>query len=150
MRKVLIVANRSIGGDALADAIRERLGGDEPCRFHMLVPVPSPVSSVIAIGAAAADMTPTACFDLQSEREAAQERLDFGLEWLSGFDAAATGQLSLEGDTAVAVAKLVEGGEYDEVIVSTLPTVVSRWLRQDLPHRICRKVSVPVTTITPA
>jgi len=146
---VLIVANRSIGGDALSEAIRDRLAAG-PCHFHLLVPVPSPVSSVIAIGAAAAEMTPSASFDLQSEREAAQERLDFGLEWLSGFDATATGQLSLEGDTAVAVARLVEAGSYDEVIVSTLPTVVSRWLRQDLPHRICRKVTVPVTTITPS
>ncbi|MGB0113625.1 MAG: hypothetical protein WBP59_10425 [Ilumatobacteraceae bacterium] len=147
-RTVLIVANRSIGGDALAEAITQRLAS-EPCHFHLLVPVPVPVSPVVAIGAAAADMTPTACFDLRSEREAAQERLDFGIEWLSGFEATATGELSIEGDTAVAVGMLVEKHPYDEVIVSTLPTVISRWLHQDLPHRIGRKVSVPVTVITP-
>jgi hypothetical protein len=48
------------------------------------------------------------------------------------------------------VASLVESESFDEVIVSTLPTTISRWLRQDLPRRIERKVSVPVTTVTPA
>ncbi|MEZ5294822.1 MAG: hypothetical protein R2697_00680 [Ilumatobacteraceae bacterium] len=37
-----------------------------------------------------------------------------------------------------------------EVIVSTLPSRISRWLRQDLPTRICRAVTVPVTVVTPA
>ena len=36
----------------------------------------------------------------------------------------------------------------DEIIVSTLQTTISRWLHQDLPHRIERKVESPVTVIT--
>ena len=36
------------------------------------------------------------------------------------------------------------------VLVSTLPTTLSRWLRQDLPHRISRKVDVPVAVVTSA
>jgi GABA permease len=40
------------------------------------------------------------------------------------------------------------GHEFDEVIVSTLPRRVSRWLQSDLPHRVERRYDVPVTTVT--
>ena len=36
---------------------------------------------------------------------------------------------------------------YDEIIVSTLPRYLSRWLHLDLPHRIGRAVDVPVTHV---
>ena len=48
----------------------------------------------------------------------------------------------------LATDRLVDAQAFEEVIVSTLPTKVSRWLRQDLPCRIGRKVSVPVTVVT--
>ena len=39
---------------------------------------------------------------------------------------------------------------FDEIVISTLPVRVSRWLRQDLAHRAARRFAVPVTTITAA
>ena len=36
---------------------------------------------------------------------------------------------------------------FDEIIVSTLPTKVSRWLGMDAPARIERKTSVPVVHV---
>ena len=36
---------------------------------------------------------------------------------------------------------------FDEIIVSTLPTHVSHWLRMDLPTRV-RRLGVPVTIVT--
>lgn len=148
MAKILIVANRSMKGAALANAVEQRRA-EEPCEFRVLVPVGTPVSPVVALGAAAADMTPTACFDFQSEREAAEERLEAALAWCAERDIVATGILTADSDVVATVAELVETDSFDEVIVSTLPTTVSRWLRQDLPHRIERKVSVPVTVVTP-
>jgi hypothetical protein len=38
--------------------------------------------------------------------------------------------------------------EFDEIILSTLPEHVSKWLRMDLPHRLHRHSGLPVTTIT--
>lgn len=36
---------------------------------------------------------------------------------------------------------------FDEVILSTLPPGVSRWLKQDLPHRLERHFDIPVTHV---
>lgn len=148
-RRILIVANRSIKGDALADAVSERLAQGE-CVFHVLVPVAATVAPIVALGAAAADMAPTACFDIQSERDAAQERLDAAINWCAARGVAATGELSSDSDVATSAARLVDELAFDEVIVSTLHSTVSRWLHQDLPRRIERKVDVPVTVVTPA
>jgi hypothetical protein len=35
--------------------------------------------------------------------------------------------------------------KYDEIILSTLPRGVGRWLSQDLPHRVRRMLKGPVT-----
>lgn len=148
-RRILVVANRSIKGDALANFVTDRLS-QGPCEFHVLVPIAATVAPIVALGAAAADMAPTACFDVQAEREAAQERLDAAIAWCGERGVEATGELTAEADVAGATAALVESGQYDEVIVSTLHSTVSRWLRQDLPTRIERKVDVPVTVVTPS
>lgn len=147
MGKVLIVGNRSLGGSELAELIGARVS-DQPCDVHLVVPVPSPVASAVAIGGSAPDLSPTLSRDIDHDRRAAREQLEFGLAWLGALGATATGELSLEPDTPSAVARLVEAHGFDEVIVSTLPTKVSRWLRQDLPCRIGRKVSVPVTVVS--
>ena len=147
MGKVLIIGNRSLGGSELANLIGTRLE-DAPCNVHLVVPVPSPVASAVAVGGSAPDMAPTLSRDIDADRRAAQEQLEFGLDWLGGLGATATGELSLDADTAKAVARLVEAQGFDEVIVSTLPAKVSRWLRQDLPCRIGRKVTVPVTVVS--
>ncbi len=147
MGKVLIVGNRSLGGSELAHLIEARVK-IETCEAHLVVPVPSPVASAVAIGGTAADIAPTLSRDIDHDRRAAQEQLEFGLDWLKGLGATATGELSLDADTPTAVAQLVQAGGFDEVVVSTLPTKVSRWLRQDLPCRIGRKVTVPVTVVS--
>ena len=38
---------------------------------------------------------------------------------------------------------------FDEIILSTLPTRVSRWLKLDLPSKLSG-LGLPVTTVTPA
>jgi hypothetical protein len=43
---------------------------------------------------------------------------------------------------------LLAGRQFDEIILSTLPQRVSRWLSMDLPHRLHRHTGLAVTTIT--
>jgi cell pole-organizing protein PopZ len=145
--KALIVANRTVGGDALVAAVKERLAQDD-YTFHLLVPVTSSVSTSIALGAMAVDTMPMDALDLPNERERANDRLAFGLTWLAELGADATGEVVTDADTVHAVCRAVRERAIDEVIISTLPTTLSRWLRQDLPHRVERKVTVPVTVVT--
>jgi cell pole-organizing protein PopZ len=147
LRSALIVANRTIGGNDLIDAVKARLA-KEPYQFHLMVPVTSSVSTSIALGAMAVDTLPIDNLDLPNEREKADERLKIGLDWLKGLGVSATGEVITDADTVHAVCRVVTDRAIDEVIISTLPTTLSRWLRQDLPHRIERKVSVPVTVVT--
>jgi nucleotide-binding universal stress UspA family protein len=146
-RTVVIVANRTVGGAALADAVHARTEAGD-CSIHLVVPIASPAPVAVADGEGAANMSPTASFEVRDERQLAVDRLAFGLEWLTTIGVEATGELCGGCDTAASVAELVAAHDADEVIVSTLPTTISRWLRQDLPARIAKKVDVPVTVVT--
>jgi hypothetical protein len=44
---------------------------------------------------------------------------------------------------------VLERSSFDEIIVSTLPAPVSRWLRLDLAHRLERRFHLPVTHVSP-
>jgi hypothetical protein len=48
--------------------------------------------------------------------------------------------------TAIEDALAVE--QFDEIIISTLPSGISHWLGMDLPSRAERKFKLPVTTVT--
>jgi hypothetical protein len=46
-----------------------------------------------------------------------------------------------------AVEEATATGQFDEIIVSTLPARVSRWLHHDLPGRLEHKFLLPVTHV---
>ena len=146
MRRVLVVANRTVGGEELAAVIRERLA-DDPCQFHLLVPVPPspPIGIAAGFSAMEAGVVPTLAGP--DERELAEERLRYGLEWMRGLGATVEGEVG-DTDAVRAIRSVLESRTIDEIIISTLPTTISRWLRQDLPHRVERKFALPVTVVT--
>ena len=145
MHKVLIVANQTIGSAELTRAVNERVATG--AHFHLLVPVPPTPPSAISVGLAAVESAATAFMVLPDLRALAEERLETGLEWLRELDATATGEVGMI-DTVAAVVGVVKRDGIDEILVSTLPSRISKWLRQDLPHKIEKNVSVPVTVVT--
>jgi GABA permease len=50
-------------------------------------------------------------------------------------------------DPIHAVEAVLQERQFDEIVVSTLPKRISRWLGQDLPRRLEHKTQLPVTHI---
>jgi hypothetical protein len=132
MRAFLIVANQTLTSQSLTQAITARLA-DGPVRTHVVVPL-SPVGGRLT-------------WDEQASRVVAQSRLEEMLERLREMGAEADGEIG-DRDPVMAVRDALRGREVDEVIVSTLPKGLSRWLGEDVPSRLRDSVKVPVTVVT--
>jgi len=128
----LVVANRTLPGEELASAVRERIGiGDRT--FYVVVPL-TPVSHGMLV-------------DESESAEAAQARLEAFLAALRGQGVEADGEIG-DPDPVEAVRDVIRVRDADEIILSTLPAGVSRWLQRDVPSRLARAVDLPVTVIT--
>lgn len=53
-----------------------------------------------------------------------------------------------EPDPIEAVEDAIRGREVDEILLSTLPSGISRWLGQDVPSRLKGSVPIPVVVLT--
>jgi hypothetical protein len=133
--RVLIVAHKTAATQPLHDAVRERASRG-PCKFTLLVPN------------AAHGLHKVVDPQDQGVSEA-QAVIDEAIPKLS--EAAGTPVEGVVGDAdpAAAVQDAVNLRGFDEIIISTLPTRVSRWLKLDLPSKLSG-IGLPVTTVTPA
>ena len=66
---------------------------------------------------------------------------------LKALDVEADGEIG-DRDPVMAVKDALRGREVDEIIVSTLPRGLSRWLGEDVPSRLADAVAVPITVVT--
>ncbi len=144
MTRVLIVANQTLGGSELLEAVRRRMR-EAPCRFTLLVPagVPPTLQGMSEMGIGA----PYRSLAADPEVTAAHERLEHGLASLRGMGATAEGCV-VPPDPVRAVREMVGHQEFDEIIISTLPAGISRWLHLAVPHRVEKACHLSVTVIT--
>jgi hypothetical protein len=133
MERVLVVANRTAATPALLDAVRERAarGG---ATFTLLVPH---TSSGLHRLVDPEDQG-------QSEAESTVELAVPLLEEAAG---AHVDSLIGDAEPLAAIQDAINLHGFDEIIISTLPTRVSRWLKLDLPSK-CAGLGLPVTTVT--
>jgi uncharacterized membrane-anchored protein len=131
--EVLVVAHKTAASPALLEAIRERAARGR-ARFHLLVPNP----------AEHAELT---------EAERRQKHLDgehvlaLALPLIDEAAGGTTGgSVSFRHDPMDAIEETLATGGFHEIIVSTLPRSVSRWLHVDLPDRVAH-LGLPVTTV---
>jgi hypothetical protein len=131
--RVLVVANRTAATPALLDAVRERAARG-PCAFTLLVP-----------------NTAHGLHRVMDPEDQARGEADAVLELaLPLLEAAAGGRVEgMVGDPEplAAIQDAVNLSGFEEIIISTLPKRVSRWLRLDLPHKAAG-LGLPVTTVT--
>jgi hypothetical protein len=122
--RVLVVAHRTAATPRLLDEVRAR-AGRSVCSFTLLVPRPY----------------------WDPDTDEASATLELALPLL---DEAAGGHVEGivgDSDPFAAVQQAVEEVGFDEIIISTLPARVSRWLHRDLPHRV-EALGLPVTVVT--
>lgn len=153
MRRYLIVANQTLGGEHLERAVRDRVErGDS--RFYVLVPMTGTQHETSGWSGGFEGMTPDAVQQamrqeqrqLSEARNRAESRLTQMLDQIRSTGAEAEGTVG-QADPVVAVKEILRDESFDEVIVSTLPTGMSRWLKMDLPSRVSRMTRAPVTTL---
>jgi hypothetical protein len=130
MKEVLVVANRTLGGAKLLDAVRARAASG--ARFRLVVPQSEPSAGLVI-------------YD-EAVRESAQVRVDLALSVLADEQIEATGEVG-DADPFLATMDAVATSRPDEIIVSTHPAVHSGWLRRDLIERIQNASGLPVEHI---
>jgi GABA permease len=154
VRRYLIVANRTLAGDVIPRLVAERVAAG-PAEFHLLVPATRSKETQRLLTGVADPMsgyTVVSPEDLAAarvrDREQAEERLAGFLVRLSDYRSSLTSEVAGH-DPFAAIGRVLERSSFDEIIISTLPSGVSRWLKMDLPSRVERAYGLPVVVINP-
>lgn len=131
--RVLVVAHRTAATPALLEAVRERAARGS-CSFTLLVPHPAhglhKVVDPEDVGADEAQATVELAVPLLEEAAGGPVESMIGVA-----------------EPLAAIQDAVNLHGFDEIMISTLPKRVSRWLRLDLPHKAAG-LGLPVTTVT--
>jgi hypothetical protein len=125
--KLLVIANRTVDSDEIRDAIVNRAVAG-PVEITLIAPASSGAGS------------------MRERRAATALRLDRAVQGLRDVGVPVEGLVG-DPDPMLAVQDAWDPRRYDEVIVATLPTGVSRWMAADLPHRVERFTGARVTHV---
>jgi hypothetical protein len=131
--RVLVVANRTAATPALIEAVRERAARGR-VRFTLLVPN------------SAHGLHRLVDPEDQSRTEA-QQTLELAIPLLERAAGSEIEGMVGDPEPLAAIQDAINIHGFDEIIISTLPQRVSRWLKLDLPHKAAG-LGLPVTTVT--
>lgn len=118
---VLVVANQTADSPELMEALRERAARGDT-EFTLLLP------------------------QLPGRSEEARSRLEAIVASWREAGLEVRGELG-DSDPVVAVKEAWDPSRFDEVVISTLATGVSKWLQIDLPHRVERMIGIGVRQV---
>ncbi len=131
-RKLLVVANETLTGDELLDAVRAKVAGAEAI-VVVIAPVNAPREGYVV-------------YD-NTRRAAAGRRLDRTLTSFREAGIPATGHV-VDNDPLAAVKDAIAIEEPDELIVSTHPDATSGWRRRNLLEEIRKAAgTIPVAHV---
>jgi hypothetical protein len=132
MANVLVLANETIGGRALLDAVRERHERGD-AKFFIVVPQTRPKYGNVIY--------------TEAVRDSAQVRVDLTVAFARQEGIDATGAVGDE-DAFSAALDAVAEFRINEIILSTHPSTSSGWLRRDLPERLADATGLPIQHVT--
>lgn len=148
VRRYLVLASQTAGGQRLHGELERRIA-QGPAEFHLVMPILLPSAEVARWADPMTGTTVPAPPEGDADADAideAERRLADALARIRAAGGTATGEVSVA-DPVRATAIVLERGSFDEIIVSTLPGHLSRWLRLDLPSRLQRSTRLPVTHV---
>jgi len=131
-RRILVIANETVGGETLRETIRRR---SEGARAEVLVVTPAlntPLRHWVS--------------DDDQARDAAQERLDRSLARLKEADIEARGEIG-DGEPLQAIEDALRTFGADEIIISTHPEGRSNWLEKGVVSGARERFAVPITHV---
>jgi hypothetical protein len=131
--RVLIVANRTAATPKLMEAVHER-AAQGPAVFTLLVP-------------ASAHGLHQLVDPEDQTRSEAEETIELAIPLLEEAAGGPVEPMVGVHEPLAAIQDAINLHGFDELIISTLPTRVSRWLKLDLPHKAAG-LGLPVTTVT--
>jgi hypothetical protein len=131
-RRILVIANETVGGQALTELIHER---SEGVREEVLVVTP-------ALNSPLRHWTS----DEDNARAAAQGRLDASLGRLHSLGVQARGEVG-DSDPLQAIEDALRTFGPDEIILSTHPEGRSHWLERGVVDKARERFAVPITHV---
>jgi hypothetical protein len=131
-RRVLVIANETVGGETLRDCIRQKTEG---FREEVLVVTPA-LNSPLKHWAS----------DDDAARAAAQRRLDASLARLREAGVDARGEVG-DGEPLQAIEDALRTFGADEIIISTHPEGRSHWLERGVVTHARERFAVPITHV---
>jgi hypothetical protein len=133
--RLLVVANETVGGQALLSEIENRSAGHRRSEILVVVPVLAP--SRLAHLA----------HDVDDALGEAQARLEHSLRTMASAGLKARGYVGDHHDPNTAIEDALREFAADEVIISTHPPERSRWLEGGVVERARRDIPLPVTHV---
>jgi hypothetical protein len=131
MAEILVLANETIGGENLLDAVRDRHAQGD-ARFHVVVPQTRPRHGNVI-------------YD-EAVRDSAQVRVDLALAFMREEGIEGSGEVG-DGDPLNAALDAVAEHGISEIIVSTLPASTSGWMKRDLIEALENDTGLPITHV---
>lgn len=126
-KDILVVANETVIGSDLIDAVRRRAEGESS--VHVISPQSAPSHGYVI-------------YD-ETVRDAAENRLAMTIAQLDEAGIKATGAV-MDPDPYSAIMDALGERDFDEIVISTHPSTRSGWLRQDLVQRVEQAARRPV------
>jgi hypothetical protein len=131
--RLLVVANETVGGEALLDEIRDRCRGRES---EILVVTPALASSRAAHWAS----------DVDEAMELARQRMELSLIAIGELGLKVKGEIG-DSDPNMAIEDALRVFSADEIVISTHPPERSRWLEHGVVDHARKQIDLPISHV---